>query len=172
MSGTLLYRFPSHMLCIPLVPSLSPVFLLRLICPLVLSSFGRCSGSLKDQIPPHLVDDHLQNFFFWGGVFWVCLVCWCDLVLKVYASWRNRKKTGLLIHLSAMWKVAALCFPHQGSCLGCLPHQSEWELCCFFCGVFVRLLLMTRWWRKVKCSIVILRVHHSGRLDSTRCSHL
>ncbi len=131
MSGTLLYRLPPHMLCIPLVPSLSPVFLLRLICLLVLSSFGRCSGSLKDQIPPHLVDDHLQKFFFWGGVFWVCLVCWCDLVSKVYASWRNRKKTGLLIHLSAMRKVAALCFPHQGGCLGCLPHPSEWELCCF-----------------------------------------
>jgi hypothetical protein len=39
--------FPPHMLCIPLVPSLSPVFLLRLICLLVLSSFGMCSGSLK-----------------------------------------------------------------------------------------------------------------------------
>jgi hypothetical protein len=37
----------------------------------------------------------------------------------------------LLIHLSAMRKVAALCFPHQGGCLGCLPHPSEWELCCF-----------------------------------------
>jgi hypothetical protein len=68
MSGTLLYRLPPHMLCIPLVPSLSPVFLLRFICLLVLSSFGRCSGSLKDQIPPHLVHDHLQIFFF-GGEF-------------------------------------------------------------------------------------------------------